>query len=100
MRTRASSCALALLLVALILTLTTLAYASPPDPTESLAFFDDNDFDEVVGYITSAAGLVQGPVVHSPRPVPVLIAPKLPPTDSVVAFVPLSASDPRAPPTV
>ena len=73
MRTRASSCALALLLVALILTLTTLAYASPPDPTESLAFFDDNDFDEVVGYITSAAGLVQGPVVHSPCPVPVLI---------------------------
>jgi hypothetical protein len=60
-RTRASLNGLVLFLVAFILTLTPLAYASPPDPTWQLGFFDDDDFDEVVGYITSAAGLADGP---------------------------------------
>jgi hypothetical protein len=39
-----------LFFIACILTLTPLAYASPPDPTWQLGFFDDDDFDEVVGY--------------------------------------------------
>ena len=43
---------LALSVVVFILTLTPLAYADPPDPTWQLGFFDDDDFDDVVGLIT------------------------------------------------
>lgn len=87
-------------LVAFILTLTPLAYASPPDPTWLLGFFDDDDFDEVVEYITSAAGLADGPVVRWLHPVPVFVVLKCRPADDPIPFVPLSPTDPRAPPTV
>jgi hypothetical protein len=89
-----------LFLVACILALTPLAYADPPDPTGQLGFFDDDDFDEVVGYITSAAGLAEGLVVRCLRPVPVLVILKGRQSGDPVPFVPLSSSDPRAPPTV
>jgi hypothetical protein len=89
-----------LLFIACLLTLTPLAYASPPDPTWQLGFFDDDDFDEVVGYITSATGLAEGPVVRCLRPVPILVILKNGPSDEPVPFAPLSSCDPRAPPTV
>jgi len=89
-----------LIFIACILTLTPLAYASPPDPTWQLGFFDDDDFDEVVGYITSAAGLAEAPVVRCRRPVPILVRLKNGPPDDPVPFSPLSSSDPRAPPTI
>jgi hypothetical protein len=91
---------LVLFFVASILTLTPLAYASPPDPTWQLGFFDDDDFDEVVGYITSATGLAEGPVVRCLRPVPILVILKNGQSEELVPFAPLSSSDPRAPPTV
>ena len=100
MRTRVSLNGLVLFLVAFILTVTPLAYASPPDPTWQLGFFDDDDFDEVVGYITSAAGLAEGPVVRCLRPVPVLVILKGRQSEDPAPFVPRSSSDPRAPPTV
>jgi hypothetical protein len=87
-------------LVASIVTLTPLAYADPPDPAWQLGFFDDDDFDEVVGYITSAAGLVEAPVVRCLRPVPILVVLKCQHADDPVPFVPLSSSDPRAPPSI
>jgi hypothetical protein len=99
MRSRASLNTLVLFLVASVLALTPLAYASPPDPTWQLAFFDDDDFDEVVGYITSAAGLADGPVVRCLRPVPVLVVLTCRHAEDPVVFVPLSSSDPRAPPS-
>ena len=89
---------LVLFLVASILTLTPLAYGSPPDPTWQLAFFDDDDFDEVVGYITSAVGLPGGPVVCCIRPVPVIMVLKSQPSEDPIRFVPLSLSGSRAPP--
>jgi hypothetical protein len=61
MSTRFSRTVLVLVLVALILTLTPLAYADPPDPTWITGLWDDDDFDDVVGYITSAAGLFHTP---------------------------------------
>jgi hypothetical protein len=98
MRSRAFLNGLVLFFVASILTLTPLAYASPPDPTWQLGFFDDDDFDEVVGYITSATGLAEGPVVRCLRPVPVLVILKNGQSEEPVLFAPLSLSDPRAPP--
>ena len=100
MRTRISLIGSVLILVALMLVLTPLASSTPPDPTWIAGFWDDDDFDNVVDCITSAAGLLQAPVSRELRPVPVLIALKLPAVDTVIALVPLSASGPRAPPTV
>jgi len=60
-----------LLLAALLLTLTPLAYANPPDPTWILGVWDDDDFDDVVGLVTSATALIQAPVtceLHLPCP--------------------------------
>jgi hypothetical protein len=99
-RTRVPLNALVLFLVACVLTLTPLAYASPPDPTWQLGFFDDDDFDEVVGYITSATGLAEGLIIRCFRPVPVLVILKGGPSEDPVPFVPQSSSDPRAPPIV
>ena len=98
MRTEASLHGLVLFFIACILTLTPLAYASPPDPTWQLGFFDDDDFDEVVGYITSAAGLAEGRVVRCLRPVPILVVLRNGRSEDPVLFAPLSPSDPRAPP--
>jgi len=100
MRSRASLNGLVLFFIASLLALTPLAYASPPDPTWQLGFFDDDDFDEVVGYITSAAGLAEEPVVRCLRPVPILVILKNGSSEEPVPFAPLSSSDPRAPPTV
>jgi len=97
-RTRLSLIVLTLALVALMLTLTPLAYADPPDPTWIPGLWDDDDFDDVVSYVTSAAGLVHGPVTCELRPVPLPTLLRLPPADAAVASVPRSASSPRAPP--
>jgi len=68
MSTRRSQLVLGLILVASILTLTPLAYADPPDPTWVSGFWDDDDFDNVVGYVTSAAGWLPAPVACDLRP--------------------------------
>ena len=99
MRTRAWLRGSVLLLVASTLTLTPLAYDTPPDPTWELAYFDDLDFDDVVRYLITASGLVDEPLVHSLRPLPVLIALESPQQEEPVSSVPLSATGPRAPPS-
>lgn len=99
-RTRASLNGLILFLVASLLTLTPLAYASPPDPTWQLGFFDDDDFDDVVGYVTSATGLAEGPVVRCLRPIPLLVVLRCGQAENPIPLVPFSSSDPRGPPTV
>lgn len=97
-RTRLSATVLAVVLVALTLTLTPLAYADPPDPTWITGFWDDDDFDDVVGYITTAAGLLQTPVAWELRPtvLPGVLKPSA--FQAAAALVPRSASSPRAPP--
>ena len=54
------SVALAILLVGL----TPLAYADPPDPTWLGGYWDDDDFDTVVDFITNASAVSASPVVH------------------------------------
>ena len=53
--------ALALTLLSSLLVLAPLAYASPPDPTWGSGVYDDADFDAIVDFITSEAGVVQQP---------------------------------------
>jgi hypothetical protein len=100
MRTRVWLGGLVLVLVALMLTLTTLAYASPPDPTWIAGLYDDDDFDNVVEFITSSSGVAVALVLTDLCPVPNPIVLQLQPADGIVAFIPLSAFGPRAPPTV
>src|SRR6266436_135214 len=99
MSTRLPRTVLVLVLVALMLTLTPLAYATSPDPTWIAGFWDDDDFDDVVGYITSAAGLLHTPVACELRPLvlPGFLRPSA--FQAATASVPRSASSPRAPPT-
>ena len=98
MRTRISTFVLTLVLVAFILTLTPLAYADPPDPTWISGIWDDDDFDDVVGYITSATGLLPNPIACDVRPVALPAVLKLITFQATVS-APRSASSPRAPPT-
>src|SRR5262245_54098760 len=98
MRTRLWPGGLVLVLVALIITLTGVAYASPPDPTWISGLYDDDDFDNVVDFITSSSGVAVALVVSDLGPVQSPIVLQLPPADDVVASVPLSAFGPRAPP--
>jgi hypothetical protein len=50
---------LAVALLASLVLLGTLAYASPVDPSWVPGFYDDADFDFVVDLITSESGVVQ-----------------------------------------
>jgi hypothetical protein len=99
MSTRRSQLVLGLILVASILTLTHLAYADPPDPTWVTGFWDDDDFDDVVGYITSAAGWLPAPVAGDLRPPELPTAPR-PVASQVAVSAPRPTSRPRAPPTL
>jgi len=99
MRPCLSRAVLVLVLVAPMLTLTALAYAEPPDPTWVVGFWDDDDFDDVVGYLTSATGLVETPIADEFYPIAFWQSLKLPAFQAVAASIPRSASSPRAPPT-
>jgi len=48
-----------LALVAVVVLLVSLAYASPPDPTSISGLWDDGDHDDVVICIAATAGVVQ-----------------------------------------
>jgi hypothetical protein len=51
--------ALALALLSSLLLLAPFAYASPPDPSWISGFYDDADFDNIIGLITSDAGVIE-----------------------------------------
>ena len=89
-----------LVLVALMFTLTGVAYATPPDPSWVPGLYDDDDFDNVVDFITSSAGLAIALVTTDLCLVQNRIVLLLQPADDVVAFISLSPFGPRAPPTV
>jgi len=63
--------ALVLLLLVCLVSLSPLAYASPPDPTWMDGFFDDLDFDDVVASISWAAWAVEADPLPRLAPVPV-----------------------------
>ncbi len=46
------------LMAGLLVTLSSLAYASPPDPSWIAGIYDDADLDDVVGLVTSATAIV------------------------------------------
>jgi hypothetical protein len=88
----------AIVLVAVALTLTPLAYASPPDPTWIAGFWDDADFDDVVIAAMSATAIP--PLLQmDQRPVLIVLGIVL---ETSIPSVPLDRPLPhtsRSPPT-
>jgi hypothetical protein len=86
------------LLVALIVVLAPMAWASPVDPTWTKGVYDDADFDDVVSYLTSGmSGVLDSPVVDVIAVTTfVEAAPLL--YDLFPEFPPASSRSPRAPP--
>jgi len=87
-----------ILLLSVLLTLPPLAHASPTDPTWIPGFYDDNDYDDVILFITGAVTAVDSGTVDPVGPVACLglIAPSKP--QSSAARSPESLST-RAPPS-
>src|SRR6266852_5894715 len=72
-RSMALKRALFLLLLVCLVTLTPLAFASPPDPTWMDGFFDDLDFDDVIVSLSWAAWAIEVDLLASLTPLPVSV---------------------------
>ena len=90
--------ALGLLLFACLISITPLAYASPPDPTWTEGIYDDADGDDIVVSLTGAAWVVEltPPVSLAPLFVAIPFAPAASPRIVSTALRPTPPG--RAPP--
>jgi len=89
---------LALALLSSLLLLAPFAYASPPDPSWISGFYDDADFDNIIGLITSDAGVSERFGAGDKGPAEVVIATVVC-REQEPALSPFSSSDAiRAPP--
>ena len=89
---------LVVLLLGALLALPPLAHASPPDPTWIPGLYDDNDYDDVIFFITGVQSAVDSGVVDPVGPAVVcvwLIAPHDPRS---LPGRPLESLSTRAPP--
>jgi hypothetical protein len=85
------------LLPAVLVALTALAYASPPDPSYIGGFWDDADYDDVVILATSASSIVDIQPGFDFDPT-WLVLPVLPPRDPLISSRSFRTLAPRAPP--
>jgi hypothetical protein len=85
-------------LVGIMLVLTPIAHACPTDPTWIGGFYDDNDYDDVVLFITGGLTAVDTRVVDPIGPVTVSLGPVDPSRPHTVPLRPLESVSTRAPP--
>jgi len=85
--------------VLVVTSLSSLAYASPPDPTWIPGVYDDADFDDVVGLVVMEKGLVESEDLTSLRfvPQPAVVLLTTPEDGAVSQSVPTLHA--RAPPS-
>lgn len=93
------SASFASLLLALIVALPVLAYASPPDPSWVHGVYDDADFDDIVCLITTSSGLVADLCAACGSPHFILTDTELPRNERWIASSALTSPQPRAPPS-
>lgn len=86
------------LLLGVLIALTPLAQASPPDPTWIPGFYDDADYDDVVLAITGAVAVGESGVMDPVGPGAVCLGPLIPSGPRPVAARALDSHPPRAPP--
>ena len=85
------------LLLSLMVILTPMAWASPPDPTWITGIYDVRDFDDVVSYLTGdMVGVPAPPVVYQFEFL--TCAPANPTFAQRLGLYSLSSYSPRAPP--
>jgi hypothetical protein len=89
---------LLLVLLAVMVPLTPMAYASPPDPVWVKGFYDDADFDDVVVLITSSGGAVDPFPLGNLQPFLVLVTSVGPADTRHVIARPSAPPEARAPP--
>jgi predicted anti-sigma-YlaC factor YlaD len=87
-----------LLLAGVMLTLTPLAHAAPPDQTWIAGLYDNADYDDVVLFVTSGAELVDKPSPHDPGLILTVIACVPLDDESCPAALAPAANSARAPP--
>lgn len=88
------------LLLGLLLVLPPLAHASPTDPTWIPGFYDDNDYDDVVLFITGAVTAVDSRIAEPLGVVAICLGLIAPTRSRVVASRPFSSLPSRAPPAL
>jgi len=87
------------LLLAVIVGLPVLAYASPPDPSWVHGVYDDADFDDIVCLITTSSGLVADLCAACGSPPFILTDAELPRNKRWIVSSSLTSPQPRAPPS-
>jgi hypothetical protein len=88
-----------LLLSGVLIILTPLAYASPPDPSWIRGVYDGDDFDDVVVLLTSGMGIVDPFPLESVQPERIA-ADRIPPSDErILPAAPFLSSPTRGPPS-
>jgi hypothetical protein len=98
MKVRGGRVALALLLLLLVGGLTSLAYASPPDPAWIRGIYDDADYDDVIVMITSAASATAPVLLVNLRQIAPFVGPATQFENDPVPTCSLSSLQSRAPP--
>ena len=93
----ARSAAVVVLVVVLLL-LTPIAHACPTDPTWIGGFYDDNDYDDVVLFITGGLTAVSTAIVDPIGPIAVSLGQVDPGRPHTVPVRPLESLSTRAPP--
>ncbi len=88
----------AVLLLSVLLALPAIAHASPTDPVWIPGFYDDDDYDDVILFITGAVSAVDTAVVDPVGPVVVCLG-LIPQSKPPRAYArPLESLSTRAPP--
>ena len=88
----------AMLLGLVMIVPVTLAHASPPDQTWLAGVYDQADFDDVVGLLTSALDVTDSTVAPGDGPYPALASKLCPATPPWPASAPAYSAPLRAPP--
>ena len=86
------------LMLLAVVSLTPLAYASPPDPSWIRGLYDGGDFDDVVVLLTGGTGVVEPFPVQDVRPLLVPIGTAFRGDERLGPIPASSANPPRAPP--
>ena len=89
---------LLLVLIGVLVSVTPLAYTSPPDPSWIGGIYDGGDFDDVVVFIVSVAALGEPVVSANARPAPLIIGCAPQAGEMPIPSAAFSSNPVRAPP--
>jgi hypothetical protein len=87
-------------LAALVLSLTPLAHATPPDQTCIAGLYDDADYDDAIVAVTGMIASLDGEASHHPRQGDLIIGLVVLRGETVPSTRLVSSSSTRAPPDV